>query len=111
METRVKPVTDQGFEAEVLTQDKVQLVDFWAEWCGPCKRLAPTLETLAGDFEGLVEIRKLNIEENPETTARYGIQSIPTLLVFRGGQIVDRIVGAVPKEQLERSLSAQLERN
>ncbi len=100
-------LNDANFDA-TINSDKPVLVDFWAEWCGPCKMIGPVVEELAGDYEGKVVIGKLNVDENPSVTARYGIRSIPTLLVFKGGQIVDKQVGAVPKSVLAQKLEAQV---
>jgi len=101
----VKPsvFTDTTFDAETR-QEGVVLVDMWATWCGPCLRLAPTIEQIAKDFAGKVRVGKLNVDENPATPARYGVDSIPTLLVFRDGKLVDRIVGAVPRQEIESAL-------
>jgi thioredoxin 1 len=100
-------LTDANFD-EIISSDKPVLVDFWAEWCGPCKMIGPLVEELAGDYEGKAVIGKLNVDENPSVTARFGVRSIPTLLVFKGGQIVDKQVGAVPKSVLAQKLAAQV---
>lgn len=100
-------LNDANFDA-TINSDKPVLVDFWAEWCGPCKMIGPVVEELAGDYEGKAVIAKLNVDENPSVTARYGIRSIPTLLVFKGGQIVDKQIGAVPKSVLAQKLEAQV---
>ncbi len=106
----VKPleVTDTEFEEEVLNADLPVLVDFWAEWCGPCHTIAPILEGLAGEYDGKVKFVKVDTEENFDTTALYGVRSLPTLLVFKGGQQVDKIIGAKPKGDLKRSLEKVL---
>ena len=100
-------LNDSNFVAAIKS-DKPVLVDFWAEWCGPCKMIGPVVEELAGDYEGKAVVAKLNVDENPDVTARFGIRSIPTLLVFKGGQIVDKQVGAVPKSVLAQKLAAQV---
>lgn len=100
-------LNDSNFE-EAIKGDKPVLVDFWAEWCGPCKMIGPVVEELAGDYEGKAVVAKINVDENPEVAGRYGIRSIPTLLVFKGGQIVDKQVGAVPKSVLAQKLAAQV---
>ncbi len=100
-------LTDSNFD-EVINSGKPVLVDFWAEWCGPCKMIGPVVEELAGDYDGRAVVAKLNVDENPETTAKFGVRSIPTLLVFKGGQIVDKQVGAVPKSVLNQKLAAQM---
>ena len=101
-------VTDQNFEEEVVKHDTPTLVDFWAPWCGPCRMVAPIVEELAGEYEGRVKFVKLNTDENPEVSMRYGIRSIPTLLVFKGGKVVEQIVGAVPKAKLEAAMKKAL---
>jgi len=100
-------LTDANFE-EVINGNQPVLVDFWAEWCGPCKMIGPVVEELAGEYEGKAIIAKLNVDENPGTTVRFGVRSIPTLLVFKGGQVVDKQVGAVPKSVLAQKVEAQL---
>lgn len=100
-------LTDSNFDQTINT-DKAVLVDFWAEWCGPCKMIGPIVEELAGDYEGKAVVAKLNVDENPQTAAKFGIRSIPTLLVFKGGQIVDKQIGAVPKSVLAQKLAAQV---
>jgi thioredoxin 1 len=100
-------LTDSTFD-EVINSDKPVLVHFWAEWCGPCKMIGPVVEELAGDYEGKAVVAKLNVDENPQMTAKFGVRSIPTLLVFKGGQVVDKQVGAVPKSVLNQKLAAQI---
>lgn len=101
-------ITDSNFEEVVLKSDKPVLIDFWAEWCGPCRMVGPVVEELATEYEGKAVIGKLNVDHNPETAVKYGIRSIPALLYFKNGEIVDRQVGAVPKNILEGKLTAQL---
>ncbi len=103
-----RDVTDAEFEQEVLKADLPVLVDFWAEWCGPCKLIAPMLEELAGEYDGKIKFVKVDTEENFETPSNYGILSLPTLLVFKGGERVDQILGARPKSDLKRSLDKAL---
>jgi len=99
--------TDGNFDAEVLKSDKPVLVDFWAEWCGPCRMIAPMIEELANDYEGKAVVAKLNVDENPNVSMKYGIRSIPTLLIFKNGEVVDQVVGAVPKNVLAEKLDSQ----
>ena len=98
----VGKVSDADFEAEVLKSAQPVVVDFWAEWCGPCRMIAPALEEIAGTLNGKVKIVKLNVDENPQTAAKYGIQSIPTLMIFKNGQMASRQIGAAPKQKLEQ---------
>ncbi|HCW07790.1 MAG TPA: thioredoxin [Cytophagales bacterium] len=100
-------LTDSTFD-QTINGDKPVLVDFWAEWCGPCKMIGPVVEELAADYQGKAVIAKLNVDENPQITARFGVRSIPTLLVFKNGQIVDKQIGAVPKSVLASKLEAQV---
>ncbi|HHE31579.1 MAG TPA: thioredoxin [Chlorobaculum parvum] len=100
--------TDQNFESDILKSDKVALVDFWASWCGPCMMLGPVIEELAGDYEGKAIIAKLNVDENPNTAAQFGIRSIPTMLIIKGGQVVDQMVGALPKNMIAKKIDEYL---
>lgn len=102
-------ITDANFAAEVEQSNIPVLVDFWAVWCGPCKMIAPIVEELAGEYEGKVKIGKLDVDNNPNVAMKFGIRSIPTLLVFKDGKVVDQIVGAVPKPQIVQKLEAQLQ--
>jgi len=100
--------TTENFQTTVLDSDKPVLVDFWAEWCGPCRMVGPIVDELAGEYEGKAVIGKLNVDENPAIAENYGIRSIPTMLVFKNGEIVDKIVGAVPKTTISGKLDAQM---
>ena len=102
------PVTDSTFKDEVLESDVPVLVDFWAPWCGPCRMVAPVVDEIADQFEGKVKVLKLNTDENPQIASQYGIRSIPTLMIFKGGQRVDMVVGAVPKTTLANTLEKYL---
>ena len=101
-------VTDASFEQDVLKSDVPVLVDFWAPWCGPCRMVAPIVDEIAKEFEGKIRVFKLNTDENPNVASQYGIRSIPTLMVFKGGQKVDTVVGAVPKTTLSSTISKYL---
>ena len=102
-------ITDANFENEVVNSEIPVLIDFWAVWCGPCKLIAPTVEELANDYQGKVKVGKLDVDNNQMVATKFGIRSIPTLLIFKGGKIVDQIVGAVPKSAIIQKLDAHLE--
>ena len=100
--------TDGNFEPEILKSDIPAMVDFWAPWCGPCQVIAPVIEELAKEYAGKVKVAKMNVDENPATPSRYGIRGIPTLILFKEGQIFDQIVGAVSKSKLEEMIKKAL---
>nr|BCX01904.1 MAG: thioredoxin [Bacteroidota bacterium] len=102
-------LTDQNFEQEVLQAEVPVLVDFWAPWCGPCRMIAPIIEELAREYAGRVKVGKLDVDENPQVSMQYNIRSIPTLLLFKNGQVVDQLIGAVPKHMLVERLQRHLE--
>ncbi len=106
--SNAKAVTDAEFKTEVLDSTGPVLVDFWATWCGPCQIMGPVIDALAGEYEGRVRIMKLNVDENPQTPAQYGVRGIPTLIVFKGGAEVQRIVGAQPKGNVDEVLKKVL---
>lgn len=101
-------VTDATFEAEVVNSDIPVIVDFWAEWCGPCKMIAPALEEISAEMGGKIKIAKVNIDENPELAAKFGVRSIPTLMVFKDGELADMKVGALPKSALSSWISGNV---
>lgn len=103
-----KAVTDSDFEQEVLEAETPVVVDFWAEWCVPCKMVAPVLDDLANEYDGKIKFTKVDVDTNPQTAMKYGIRSIPTLLFFKGGSPVDQVVGAVPKAMLKKRLDSAL---
>jgi thioredoxin len=104
----IKQVTDQDFEQVVLKGGKPALVDFWAPWCGPCRIIGPIVEELAPSYEGKAIIAKMNVDDNPEVAQKFGITSIPTLMMFKDGKLVDRVVGAMPKSQLQSFIDKNL---
>jgi thioredoxin 1 len=105
MSENVREISDTDFQTQVLKATIPTLVDFWAPWCGPCKSIAPVLEELAKEFAGKIQIMKLNVDENPRTPSQYNVRGIPNLVIFKNGEVVDQIVGAVPKDQLHAALS------
>ena len=106
MSESIQSVNDGNFDNEVLTASKAQpvMVDFWAEWCRPCHMLAPTVDQIAKEYEGKLKVVKVNVDESSNSAVRYNIRGIPTLLIFKDGEVADQIVGAVPKEQIQRVL-------
>jgi len=106
----MKPIvfTDDTFETEVLKSELPVLIDFWAVWCGPCRMIAPIVEEMATEFSGKAKIGKLDVDQNQQTAIKYGVRSIPTLLIFKGGVVKDTIIGAVPKAQIVQKLNAVL---
>ena len=103
---KVKTFTDSNFDSEIQTG--VTLVDFWAEWCGPCRRLAPAVDAIATEYDGRATVAKMNVDENPNVPGRFMIRGIPTLLIFKNGELADQIVGLVPKEEIAKKLDQQL---
>lgn len=101
-------LTDDNFSAEVLDADMPVLVDFWATWCGPCRMIAPIVEELSSEYEGKAKVCKLDVDAAQKTAAEFGIRSIPTLLIFKGGKVADQLIGAVPKQQITEKLEASL---
>ncbi len=107
-EEKVLHVTDADFETQVLKADKPVLVDFWAAWCGPCRAIAPVIEELASEYDGKAVIAKMNVDENPSTPGKYGIRAIPTLILFKDGQVIDQITGAVGKAMITSAIDKTL---
>ena len=105
---KVLEFTDAQFDADVLKSDGPVLVDFWATWCAPCKAIAPVLDQLAEEYDGKVKIGKVNVDENPATPGQYGVRGIPTMILFKDGEVVDQLVGAVPKNQIASLLEKAL---
>jgi thioredoxin 1 len=106
--TNYLELTDENFDTEVIQTSAPVLVDFSAEWCGPCKMMGPVLENLAREYEGKAKITKIDVDVNPQTTSKYGVRSLPTLLIFKDGNVVDKIIGAVPKRVITEKLSTYL---
>jgi thioredoxin 1 len=104
----VGKVSDADFESEVLKASGAVVVDFWAEWCGPCRMIGPALEEISGSLDGKVKIVKLNVDENPRTASKYGVMSIPTLMLFKNGEMASRQVGAAPKQKLEQWITGAM---
>ncbi len=105
MAESVLEINDNNFETEVLQSDKPVLVDFWAPWCGPCKAISPVIENLAGSFSDKIKFTKCNVDDNPVTPGKFEIRSIPTLIFFKNGEVIDQIVGMVPKTKLEEAIN------
>jgi thioredoxin 1 len=101
-------LTDANFQTKVLDSDKLTLVDFWAEWCGPCRAIGPVIEELAVQYDGKINVGKVNVDHNPNLSVNYGITSIPAILFIKGGQIVDKQIGAVPKSVLDKKIQAHI---
>ena len=103
-----KEFNDSNFKSDVIESDKLSIVDFWAEWCGPCRAIGPVIEELSTEYEGKVNIGKLNVDNNPEVSAQYGITSIPAILFLKGGEVVDKLVGAQPKANFVKKIEAHI---
>jgi thioredoxin 1 len=108
MSGKIVTVSDSEFESSVLQGDKPALIDFWAEWCQPCKMLAPTVEEIAGEYEDKILVGKLNVDDNPATATKYGIRGIPTLLLFKGGQVVQQLVGVKSKAEIKKVIDENI---
>lgn len=100
--------TDSNFQTDVLDSDKLTIVDFWAEWCGPCRAIGPVIEELSKEYDGRVNVGKVNVDNNPDISVKFGITSIPAILFIKGGQVVDKQIGAVPKSVLDKKIAANL---
>ncbi|MBP1647298.1 MAG: thioredoxin [Bacteroidetes bacterium] len=104
-------ITDSNFEREVIDSDKPVLLDFWAVWCGPCKHIAPVVEEIAKDFAGRLKVGKVDVDTNPEISMKFGVRSIPTLMIFKGGKVVEQVIGAVHKRNLLDKVTPHIEAN
>ncbi|MFC1531919.1 thioredoxin [Thermodesulfobacteriota bacterium] len=104
----IKEISDDSFDSEIMDSDIPAMVDFWAEWCGPCKMVGPVVEELAGEYKGRIKIAKMDVDQNRQTPARFGIRNIPTLILFKDGEVVNTIVGAQPKSSIEGELKKLL---
>ena len=104
----VTSATDSNFDGDILKSSQLSMVDFWAEWCGPCKMLAPTIDSIADEFKGQLKVFKMNVDENPTTPTRYHVRGIPTLILFKGGQVVDQLVGNQPKDVIVQAIKKHL---
>ena len=102
----VMQISDTSFDSEVLKADLPVLIDFWAPWCGPCKAIAPVLEELSKEYAGKLKVVKMNVDDNPQTPSKYGVRGIPNLILFKGGEVKEQIVGAVPKAHLVKAITA-----
>jgi thioredoxin 1 len=101
-------ITDANFQQEVLNSDQPVLVDFWAVWCGPCKMIAPVVEEIAKEYDGKLKVGKMDVDANPDTSVKFGIRSIPTLMIFKGGKVVEQIIGALPKRNLLEKITPHI---
>lgn len=106
--TLVQQISDKDFEKDVLQSDKPVFIDFWAPWCGPCRIIGPIVEDLAPSYDGKMTVTKMNVDENPETAQKYQVSSIPTLMIFKDGKVVDRAIGALPKSELQKFMDRNL---
>ena len=104
----IMEVSDDSFDSEIINSELPAMVDFWAEWCGPCKMVSPVVEELAGEYKGKIKVAKMDVDNNRQTPARFGIRNIPTLILFKGGEVVNTIIGAQPKSSIENELKKLL---